>query len=69
MDTSELITIPQAARILGITRQRMHQIVAEQSLSVVEINSRLRLISRDLVRNLRDSRKFANSELDSPFSA
>ncbi len=55
------MTISEAASKLGVSRQRMHQIIQEQRLKTTAIHSRLTVISSDEVRKIKAERKKAKS--------
>jgi DNA-binding XRE family transcriptional regulator len=57
------LTMAQAAELIGVTRQRMHQIVEEARLQVTQVNPRLTIIDRAVVDKLLAERR-KNMRLD-----
>lgn len=51
------LTMKEAAQELGVSRQRLHQIVDEINVPIVKINPRLTVISAEKVAELKKNRE------------
>jgi len=54
--TRDWYTMSEAAIQLGVSRQRMHQIVDEKKIKTIQITPRLSAISRKEVEKLKKNR-------------
>lgn len=52
LENREWLTMTEAAKSLGVSRQRFHQIVGEEKIETFDLHPRLKLISRLLVEKL-----------------
>lgn len=59
MSTKEYLTMTEAAKLLGISRQRIHQIVAAKKITTEQPSPRLRLISVAEFERLKKIRRSA----------
>ena len=50
-------TMSEAAKELGVSRQRMHQIVEESKIQTMQIHKRLTVVSADQVAKLKKKRQ------------
>lgn len=62
-DDSEWILVSEAAKILGVTRMRIHQLCREtvddkgtKKVRKLDINPRMSLVSREDIENYKDAR-------------
>jgi hypothetical protein len=60
------MTISESAAKLGVSRQRMHQIISEKNLEVILVHPRLKIIEVSTVERLNREK---NAELTEPHSA
>ena len=61
MTQRSLLTMQEAANEIGVTRQRMHAIVATYGAKVEKINARLTLISREELQKIVEKRDSAKN--------
>jgi len=54
------LTLSEAAKRIGVTRQRMHQIIGELSIKTMPVNPRLTMIHSKEVEKLRKKRAADN---------
>jgi hypothetical protein len=54
---SKWLTISEAAGILGVSRQRVHQLLRELDIRPQAINPRLSMISRAALAKIKKARK------------
>ena len=55
------LTMSEAARQLGVSRQRMHQIIVESNAKTLAINPRMTVIDRKTLEKIERKRKSENS--------
>ncbi len=62
MYDSKWMTISESAARLGISRQRMHQIISEKNLEVISVHPRLKIIEVSTVERLDRQKKSEATE-------
>ncbi len=55
------LTMSEAARQLGVSRQRMHQIIVESNAKTLAISPRMTVIDRKTLEKIERKRKSENS--------
>ena len=56
IDGTTFYTIPNAATKLGVTRQRMHELIKTYEIKTVKIHNRARIVSEHELNAIPDSR-------------
>ena len=65
MYNTNWMTISESAARLGISRQRMHQIISEKNLEVILVHPRLKMIEVSTVDQLDRQKKSEATQVNS----